>query len=304
MAPVSCDSGAKLTSLRIIDSQVHIWDAPSEREPWVAGATAFAHRPGRPLGPEELLTEMTSAGVEKAILVPPSWVGDNNDFVLRATLEHPERFGWMGRVSLTTPQSALDLRRWKEATGALGLRLTFVRESEGWLQDGTAAWIWNAADEADLPLMIYAPGQQTILATVARDHPDLQLIVDHLGLNARLKDINLLPLIKDTLELARFPNVAVKASGLPSMVGEPYPFASLFGVVRETVRGFGPQRVFWGTDFSRLSCTLSEAVNMFTREMTFLSDEDLTWIMGRGVAQWLHWEQSVDTKIDATAVQI
>ncbi|HEV2008573.1 MAG TPA: hypothetical protein VGQ88_07600 [Burkholderiales bacterium] len=53
---------------------------------------------------------------------------------------------------------------------------------------------------------------------------------------------------------------------------------------------YGPQRLFWGTDLSRLPCTYRQGVTMFTEEMPWLTDEDREWIMGRGVCEWLGWK--------------
>ena len=59
--------------------------------------------------------------------------------------------------------------------------------------------------------------------------------------------------------------------------------------IRRVVQAFGPQRVFWGTDLTRLPCPYRQAVTLFTEELDFLSDTDKEWIMGRGIAEWLHW---------------
>jgi hypothetical protein len=41
---------------------------------------------------------------------------------------------------------------------------------------------------------------------------------------------------------------------------------------------------------TRLPCTYDEARRLFTDELDFLSGEDLEWIMGRGISEWLRWE--------------
>jgi L-fuconolactonase len=52
---------------------------------------------------------------------------------------------------------------------------------------------------------------------------------------------------------------------------------------------YGPHRVFWGIDLTRLRGSYRQAVTLFTEELDFLSDIDTTWIMGRGIAEWLGW---------------
>jgi hypothetical protein len=56
---------------------------------------------------------------------------------------------------------------------------------------------------------------------------------------------------------------------------------------------FGPRRLFWGTDFSKLPCTYREAVTSFTEEIPWLGDDDRRWVMGRGISDWLGWELAV-----------
>ena len=55
-----------------------------------------AHLPV-PLSHPKLLTLMNEAGVDCAVLVPPSLDGDRNDLCLAAAREHPGRFAVMGR---------------------------------------------------------------------------------------------------------------------------------------------------------------------------------------------------------------
>ena len=95
--------------------------------------------------------------------------------------------------------------------------------------------------------------------------------------------------LPQVLDLARFANVAVKASCMPSLVSETYPYPTLQRAIRQVVEAFGPRRTFWGSDVSRLPCPLIDNVRLFTEGCPFLSDEDLDWIMGRAIAEWLEW---------------
>jgi predicted TIM-barrel fold metal-dependent hydrolase len=59
--------------------------------------------------------------------------------------------------------------------------------------------------------------------------------------------------------------------------------------VRRVYDVFGPRRMFWGSDLSRLPCTYRQMITMFTEEMTWIPPADLEWIMGRGLCEWLAW---------------
>jgi predicted TIM-barrel fold metal-dependent hydrolase len=172
----------------------------------------------------------------------------------------------------------------------LGVRLTFHRPPHrGWLTDGTADWFWPAAEAARVPVMVYAPGQAEALGEVATRHPDLPLIVDHIGLGLEAKDQGLGPAIAPVLDLAVRPNVAVKVSALPCYVSEPYPFPSLRPHVQRTIEAFGPSRCFWGSDLSRLPCPYGDWVRFVTEDDRLLSGDDRALFMGRALARWLSW---------------
>jgi predicted TIM-barrel fold metal-dependent hydrolase len=82
--------------------------------------------------------------------------------------------------------------------------------------------------------------------------------------------------------------VAVKASTLPSYVTDPYPFVSLREPIRQVFEAFGPERLFWGSEMTRLPVPYEQAVSHFTETLDFLTREDVEWVMGRGIRKWLN----------------
>jgi predicted TIM-barrel fold metal-dependent hydrolase len=67
------------------------------------------------------------------------------------------------------------------------------------------------------------------------------------------------------------------------------PFRDLHAHFRRLVDAFGPRRTFWGTDLTRMPCSYRACVNLFTQELPWLEGDDLEWVMGRGVCEWLGW---------------
>jgi predicted TIM-barrel fold metal-dependent hydrolase len=233
---------------------------------------------------------MDSVGVSRAVLVPPTFAGNSNSLVIAAALEHPDRFAVMATVGLDQAEGAESLSRLRAEPAVLGVRLVFNQGAAGArLLDPSTEWLWAQSEEAGVPVMVFAPGRLAQLAEIARRHPGLRLVIDHLGLHSDLRDAEIAPVIQQALGLARFPNVAVKATSLPSYVTEGYPFRSLHEPLRLVIGEFGPRRVFWGSDLSRLPCPYGELVTLFTDELNFLSADDLAWIMGRAVSEWLNW---------------
>ena len=273
----------------IVDSQVHIWGADTPDRPWPPGRAHQAQKP-YPVTKDMLLQGMDEAGVSRVVIVPPSWEGDRNDLALEASRLHADRFAVMGRLAIERPESRSLVADWKRQPGMLGLRFTFHTEvQKPWLTDGTADWLWTAAEKAGLPVMIYVPGSLPLVDGIAARHPGLRLVIDHLALAIGRKDDAAFADLPHLLALAKRPNVAVKASALPCCSTEPYPYRGLHKHLRQVVDAFGPRRVFWGTDWTRLPCTWRQAITLFTEELPWLSAADKDWIMGRAVCEWLGW---------------
>jgi len=273
----------------IVDSQVHIWAADTPDRPWPPGRASQAHRP-KPFSEADLLREMDAAGVSRVVIVPPSWEGDRNDLAIAAARIHPDRFAVMGRLPVERPESRERITDWKRQPGMLGLRFTFhTALQRPWLTDGTADWLWPAAEKAGLPVMIFVPGSVPVVDGIAARHPGLRLVIDHLALSITQKDAAAFADLPQVLALATRPNVAVKASALPCYSSEAYPYRGLHQYVRQVYDVFGPRRMFWGTDLTRLPCAYRQAITLFTEELAWLSDSDREWIMGRGVCEWLGW---------------
>jgi L-fuconolactonase len=276
--------------VNITDAQIHIWASDSSDRPWPTWAADLAHRP-EPLGDAEILDQLDGVGVARAILVPPTWEGDRNDVALAAAQAHPERFAVMGRIDLQRPMTEDELRAWMSPPAMLGARITFGRGPQrGWLQDGTADWLWPIAESAGLRMMVFAPGQVAELTRVLRRHRELSVILDHCGLEFGQQDETIAAAIDDLLDLADIPNLAIKASALPCYVRETFPFPTLQRCVARLVEGFGPERVMWGSDLSRLPCRYAQWVGALTDSCDLLSDADKALVMGAALQQWLGWE--------------
>jgi L-fuconolactonase len=270
----------------IVDAQVHIWAADRPDRPWPSSGRSAPHR-SEPFSADDLLAEMNSAGVDRVVIVPPSWEGDRNDLALEACREHPERFAIMGRLD-PDPANAPMLASWRAQPGMLGMRFT-LRPEHSWVTDGSTDWLWQGAERHGLPVMMSCPGMLEVVDRIAERYPGLRLVVDHLAL-ARAKDAAAFADLPNLLALAKRPNVAAKASALPCYSSESYPYRNLHPYIRQVFDAFGPRRTFWGTDLTRLPCSYRQGITFFTEELPFLSEAEKEWVMGRAVCEWLGWK--------------
>jgi predicted TIM-barrel fold metal-dependent hydrolase len=289
-APLVHRAVAQPARRMIVDAQVHLWKAESPDWQWVPG---LKPQLPEPFTIERLVPMMDEAGVDRVVVVPPSWPGDRNDYGLEAAHRYPARFHVMGRIPLQNPQSAALLPTWKEQPGMLGVRVIFNNDATiPWLTNGTADWFWPAAEKAGVPVMFFAPGQVSKFGPIAERHPQLALIIDHIGLTAAMaKDGTIPAAIDQAVALAKYPNVSVKLSGSPGVSLEPYPFRDVTVHLKRVFDAYGPQRCHWGTDMTNSfsKATYRQRVTHFTEELGFLSESDKDWVMGRAILQRLQW---------------
>jgi predicted TIM-barrel fold metal-dependent hydrolase len=140
--------------------------------------------------------------------------------------------------------------------------------------------------------MVFTPGRTALLAPVAERHPQLTLILDHMCLTAAmLKDNTLEQAVGQAVALAKYPNVSVKVSASPGISREPYPFRDVTPILKRVFDAYGPQRSYWGTDLtnSYAKASYRQRISQFTEELSFLSESDKDWVMGRAIMQRLQW---------------
>jgi predicted TIM-barrel fold metal-dependent hydrolase len=267
--------------MEIVDCHVHVW---------ATGRPSPAHRQVGALSAATLLTEMTDAGVSAAVIQPPAWDSTSNEVAIEAAREFPGRFAALGWFSLDRVEERARVLTWREQPGMRGFRFTFVQPSEqAWLTDGSLEWLWSAAESAGLPIALACSDFLPVVGDIATRHPRLRLLVDHLGAPLRTTGRDAYARLPAVLALARHPNVAVKASAAPGYSALSYPFVDIHDYLHAIFDAFGPDRMFWGTDITRMPCTWSECVRLFTDELPWLKGRDLEQVMGAALRAWIDW---------------
>src|SRR5262249_818985 len=232
-------------------------------------------------------------GVDRAVIVPPSWPGDRNDYALEAIKRYPNRFAVMGRIPVEKPESAALLANWKKQPGMLGVRLTLHRAQAALLESGATDWVWPAAEKAGLPVMFLAPGNLPRFDKIAQRHPQLPLIIDHMSLTVEIAKAGTIKnAIDDVVALAKYPSVSVKVSSAPTYSLESYPCRDMTEHIQRCSDAYGPRRCYWGTDITNAfhKSTYRQRITHFAEELPFLSAADKEWIMGRAILERLGWK--------------
>jgi len=275
----------------ITDAQINVWEEDRPDRPWPKPQRGDAQRPNG-YYPEEAIRDMDAAGVDRAIIVPPVVVGENNATALEAAEKYPGRFAVMGRFDALAPDAELRLDGWLKQPNMLGIRMTFrFVPSIEQLDDGSLEWFWRACEEQSIPLMMFLPGMAEKALPIADRHPHLTIILDHMARNLALRGPEAFADLDVLLQFALRPRVCVKVSSVPNFSAEPYPHRDIYSYLRRIYDAFGPRRLFWGSDITRLSGSYRDCLRLLQEGLDFLSVADRELILGGALAQVLRWPE-------------
>ncbi|MBV8778993.1 MAG: amidohydrolase [Alphaproteobacteria bacterium] len=274
--------------MQIVDAQIHTW---GQGLPSNASHIQVTH-----FSPAEAIALMDAGGIDAAVIHPPGWDPNSTEMALKAVQDYPGRFAVMGAVPLDRPDSRERIATWRNQKGMLGLRYGFLHDpAKQRLADGDYEWLFVEAEKAGVPIAALATDSLAVLGRVAERHPGLRLTIDHLGGRGgltTLKDHAAMTHIPALLALATLPNVAVKATGAPGYSAEAYPYPTMQSYLRQIYDAFGPDRVFWGTDITKMPCSWRQCATMFTEELPWLKGRDLELVMGEALCAWWGWNRT------------
>jgi L-fuconolactonase len=264
----------------IVDSQVHAW----------AYGESTGHHRRSPITGDVLRIEMASADVDRVVLVPPLWDPELNAYSLMLAQSEPRRFSVMGVIAPDEPDPSERLRTLQHQPGMRGARFLFnTKDRIAPLLEGRLEQVWPLAEANGVVVAMLIPGALHIALDIARRHPGLKLIVDHLGVPRGASGPAAFDHLPALLALAKYPNVYVKAAGVSDYALDPYPFRSLDVPLHRVFDAFGPERIVWASDLSRLHNPYRQCVTHFCETLPWLSGTELELIMGKNICRLLDW---------------
>jgi predicted TIM-barrel fold metal-dependent hydrolase len=289
----------------IIDAQIH---EPSVTLPW----SEYDLSVRRSVLAEVLLDYMDAVGVNRALLFP---IRDDPEWPESVAHRFPERIKLVTKAPLIAerPDVRECVQEVGRSTSHAGLRLVLGVPRSGEEVARYKAGIYDplldACQKHSVPLFLMATWYLHLVADIAARYPDLLIILDHLGMpQPPTQEMDSPPLkaLPEVVQLARFPNIAMKFSGGPSLSGEPYPYEDLWPHLMQIVEGFGSERLMWGSDISRFDGrvgferrpkspesypgkhTYAEAL-YYIRDTNHLRAQEKADILGLTARRLLHW---------------
>jgi len=119
----------------------------------------------------------------------------------------------------------------------------------GWLAEDRIRPGLAALVEAGLSLDVIARAEHApAIAKVATALPDLRIVVDH-GASAPLRRYDLKDWILAIEQIATFPSISTKFSGLAEEAPENWAPETLERAFRHLLRCFGPARIMWASNW-------------------------------------------------------
>ncbi|MBV8806927.1 MAG: amidohydrolase [Sinobacteraceae bacterium] len=289
--------------MEVIDAQVHSWETQTTRG-WDSAYDALGTDPNNGYTVELALSAMDAVGVNAAVLsLPPSYrtlLPDgrfryDNSYAEEMSLKYPDRIASAARYRVDDPEIEALVAATRSRPGTLCVRCVIRLEDEiAQYKAGVHQRLLTACERHQVPLMLFVSGRPEEAEPIARNFPDLQIIIDHLGLEQP-------PYGKPTAEpwaklpsvlaLAKYPNVALKFSGAPSLSRESYPFLDLWPHLCRVIDAFGPDRLMWGSDVTRVRGLHTYAESLFyLLHSERLSRSDKQKILGATLRRLLRWQ--------------
>lgn len=284
-----------MTILRtpIIDSHHHFWDPGDGDYPWMTGDLEVL---SKPYGPSDLAPLLDATGVTATIAVQARQVLEETTFLLGTAVETMWIAGVVGWVDLTASGVSDTIAELREGPGGdklVGLRHLVHDEAdpEWLLRDEVLRGLSAVADAGLVYDLLVRVRELSSAVEVARRLPNLRLVLDHIA-KPPIAAREMEPWSTAISEIARFPNVTCKISGLVTEADwTSWRPTDLAPYVGRAVDLFGPGRLMFGSDWPvcTLAATYSQVFDAVDELLSGLGDDDIGAIFGSTAsATYLH----------------
>ncbi len=280
-----------MTRTAIIDTHVHFWDlrTPRENLDWVWLPAGLDHPilgnidniKSLRYDIEGVWAEARFADVESFVHVQAA-IGSSDPVEETRWLEEmrataPVNFAIVGHVDLTTPQAIEQLDQHQAASPAFAGVRDFAVEpllAEGNF-DALQAGLEQLA-ERNLVLDMDCEWQNMGAGLeLARRHPNLQIVLEHIGFPRSRDDEYFASWSAGIRELGSAENITCKVSGL-AMTDTRFTRESLAPWVKTCYEAFGPERIVLGSNWpiDRLYSSYDVIMNLYREYMSDYSQHE------------------------------
>jgi L-fuconolactonase len=256
----------------IVDAHTHLWDTGRFELSWLADVPELSSRyeagdlrsaiATLPVGAAIAVQAGESAGEAAWLLGDDTGASATGALPTRVVLQYaPAPIGWLGAVHDVATAGGLL---------SAGIRIPLHRRSADWTDlEGLGALLCGLEEHGMVLELLLRPDQITVVPDLAAAHPQLDIVLCHLGLSTGE------PTREWRAALATVtgrPNVSAKISGIFSPRGTPRDGdARPRAAVAEAVAALGPDRLLFGSDWP-MSTRVGSYAEVVERTMLLLPE--------------------------------
>ena len=245
---LATESDNSNVEFRIVDSHIHVWSSNVLEYP-------FGPHDGLAVPVQEASIDdyfaIPSASDRDVVLIQPRVYGFDHAYLYECVEAFDLRVRVLPSLGVARRGAVGELRRLAAHPLTAGFRVVALgKDPASWLCGPRAHQVWDAAAQLAMPVGLLVDVEQLrMVDQIASDHPDLVMIIDHLGRCHSGQQSEFGPAL---IELARRSNVYVKLSAIHTLSVEKFPFRDMWSIVRMLFEEFGPSRLMWGSDWPHL----------------------------------------------------
>ena len=265
----------------VIEWNAHIFSPDVARfpiHPQAVYKPDVSKQPADPLA--DYLKRLNDEGIDRAVIVHPEPYGDDHALMLDCLKREPERLKGTSLFYPSDPEAPRKLAELvRREPRIVSTRFHAHRGKESYLTsfaDPGVRAIWKKAVDLGLVIELHiGPNYARQAGQAIAAFPGCKVLIDHLAEPEMGTGVE----FADVLDLARFPNVYMKLSGLGHFAKDEPHYESALPFTRRVIKEFGPDRMVWGSGPPRI----------VDAHMKGYSQTDLAKVKGGNLRRLLNW---------------
>jgi len=221
--------------INVIDTHAHAWSTMCkiEKNP--------RYTPSNHSNIEKYINVLNKNGIYRGVLVQPSFLGTNNDYLIKCLKKYKKRLRGIVVIDFENPQIE-HLRKYAEA-GVVGVRFNLNGQEIPDFSLHKYDKLFEDLKKLDWLIQVTAKQNEWLKIMPNLLNRDVKIVVDHFGKPDENDGINCEG-FRTIIESSKSKKVWIKLSA-------PYRFGCIRGSLyaKELIENVSPYRILWGSDY-------------------------------------------------------
>jgi len=266
----------------VIEWNAHIFSPEVSKYPIHPKATYVPDMSVHPPDPlTAYLKRLDEEKIDRAVIVHPEPYGDDHSLIIDCLEKEPDRLRGTSLFYPKDPEAPKKLEALiRRAPKIIATRFHAHRGKETYLDSFTdqgAKALWKKAYELDLVIELHiGPDYAAQAGKLIREFKGCKVLIDHLGEPHMGSAVE----FADVLDLAKYPNVYMKLSGIGHFADDELYYESALPFTKTVINAFGADKMVWGGGSPKI-------VDV---HMASYSAEDREKVKGGNIQKLLRWK--------------